>query len=88
MALTKTLIETKDNFTGKLIKEDAYWQVETLTGTKAEFSFTVSVSACASSPTLAVVRYTFVPKIDGPNFFQQAYEYLKTLPEFSDAVDC
>jgi hypothetical protein len=26
--------------------------------------------------------------IDGPNPFQQAYEYLKTLPEFLDSADC
>jgi hypothetical protein len=26
--------------------------------------------------------------LDDPNPIKQAYEYLKTLPEFSDAVDC
>lgn len=26
--------------------------------------------------------------LEGKNPFAQAYEYLKTLPEFSDAVDC
>ena len=26
--------------------------------------------------------------LDGPNPYKQAYEYLKTLPEFLGAVDC
>ena len=35
-------------------------------------------------------QYTFIPSVaDGSaNFIQQGYEYLKTLPEFADAVDC
>lgn len=34
--------------------------------------------------------YTFTPSVkDGSeNFIAQGYEYLKTLPEFADAIDC
>jgi len=32
--------------------------------------------------------YTFSMDLEGPNNIKQAYEYLKTLPEFTDAVDC
>lgn len=34
--------------------------------------------------------YTFAPSVadNSTNFIQQGYEYLKTLPEFADAVDC
>jgi hypothetical protein len=32
--------------------------------------------------------YNFVPSLEGANFIAQAYEYLKTLPEFKGATDC
>jgi hypothetical protein len=38
----------------------------------------------------AIASYSFTPSVaDGAkNFIAQAYEHLKTLPEFTDAVDC
>jgi hypothetical protein len=32
--------------------------------------------------------FEFVPNLDGKNFIAQAYDYLKTLPEFAGATDC
>jgi hypothetical protein len=32
--------------------------------------------------------YTFKPNMDGANFIKQAYDHLKTLPEFTNAQDC
>jgi len=32
--------------------------------------------------------YSFKVSLSGDNFIAQAYEYLKTLPEFADAIDC
>jgi hypothetical protein len=34
------------------------------------------------------IDYSFSINKAGGNFIEQAYEYLKTLPEFADAVDC
>jgi hypothetical protein len=31
--------------------------------------------------------FRFKPKLEGSNFIAQAYEHLKTLPEFADAED-
>lgn len=31
--------------------------------------------------------YSFTVDLEGKNFIAQAYEYLKTLPEFADATD-
>ena len=49
-------------------------------------------ATCFVSFSNASVQYEktfeFVPDLDGPNFVKQAYEHLKTLPEFADAVDC
>jgi hypothetical protein len=32
--------------------------------------------------------YQFQPSLNDKNFIEQAYLYLKTLPEFADATDC
>jgi hypothetical protein len=32
--------------------------------------------------------YEFSPDMNGKNFIAQAYEHLKTLPEFAGAIDC
>jgi hypothetical protein len=32
--------------------------------------------------------YEFTPNLEGANFIAQAYDHLKTLPEFSGAIDC
>lgn len=37
---------------------------------------------------LPVSHYSFVPDLRGPNFIEQGYEYLKTLPEFEGCEDC
>jgi hypothetical protein len=33
-------------------------------------------------------QYEFAPNMEGGNFIAQAYNHLKTQPEFSGAVDC
>lgn len=33
-------------------------------------------------------RYNFQVNLEGGNFIKQAYEHMKTLPEFAGAVDC
>ncbi|ADT87625.1 hypothetical protein vfu_A02499 [Vibrio furnissii NCTC 11218] len=33
--------------------------------------------------------FTFVPNVDGENYHEQAYQYMKaSLPEFATAKDC
>jgi hypothetical protein len=48
------------------------------------------VSFCEpeSKNNLFGAAYEFAGVIDGENFIQQAYQHLKTLPEFSGAQDC
>lgn len=67
--------------------EDAYIVVHSVSGTKGELKATVHIR----SGDLAVTRfYVFTPSVDdgSDNFIKQAYEHLKTLPEFSGAIDC
>lgn len=55
---------------------------------KADMSFSVQTCAQADSEPLTYVYYNTSYNMDGENPFKQAYEYLKTLPEFDGAVDC
>lgn len=77
-----TITERKEDF---LVK-DCYFKVETISGDKS--SLIATVSSQVSSTQKQFASYTFEPLLDGPNFIKQAYQFLKTLPEFSDAVDC
>lgn len=38
--------------------------------------------------TLKIEGFRLETDLNGVNFFAQTYNHLKTLPEFSDAVDC
>ena len=62
-----------------------YIKVEAVSGTKANVNCTVSFTGEKIKFQKA---YTFEPDLGGANFIKQAYEHLKTLPEFSDVVDC
>jgi hypothetical protein len=84
MALRKT---HNINFHSKNITfDDCYFKVVQVTVSKDKAS--ANVHAISSGSTLDQTEYRFTPALDGKNFIAQAYEYLKTLPEFSSAVDC
>lgn len=88
MALQKTITKTIPGFGGVVVCENAYWKVSELTGNKNLIKFCV----CASSSGLQIdaLTFSFVPSVDAGsgNFIAQAYNHIKTLPEFSGAVDC
>jgi hypothetical protein len=86
MALSKTLFKTIPGFSGKLVAENVYFRVSSITGDKNVI--TVTVAGISIGMQVCVQDYCFEPDIKGENFIKQAYLYLKTLPEFSDAVDC
>jgi len=74
--------------------ESSYARINTLTGSKNLVGFALYyyvsrndyLNGCVS---IKQESYEFVPNIqDGSdNFIKQGYEYLKTLPEFSNALD-
>lgn len=88
MALQHPIIETKEHFAGNLVCDSAYWRVDELVGNKQLIAFNANAYVSSEGPMLYSSRFEFIPNLNGPNFIQQAYEYLKTLPEFADAVDC
>lgn len=88
MALSKTVKQTKPGFSGELLAENAYIKVESISGDKSSVSALVTFKA--GDVFIDRKTYTFEPAVSdaAKNFIAQAYEYLKTLPEFAGAKDC
>lgn len=62
-----------------------YIKVEAVTGTKEKANCSVSLTG---QKIKMQKMYKFAPDLNGSNFIKQAYEHLKTLPEFAGATDC
>jgi hypothetical protein len=68
---------------------DAYHRVEGLSfESKDKINFQVRSSIDGSKPHFADAGYNCVYDLNGNNPIKQAYDHLKTLPEFSGATDC
>lgn len=63
---------------------DCYIKVVSVSGDKENVAVTVDFAASNIHGTRT---YVFAPTMGGDNFIKQAYEYLKTLPEFAGAAD-
>jgi hypothetical protein len=87
MALKKQ-VTLKSNFGDDVIFNNAYIKVIALSGSKESIRIEVGTHKNADSLALYCQQYYFVPDLNGKNFIAQAYDYLKTLPEFSGAIDC
>lgn len=86
MALRKNFCIEKQYFSGKLILENAYFKIINVNGKKN--NIVIEVGIFNNENIVDRQHYCFVPSMEGENFIKQAYNYLKTLPEFADAVDC
>lgn len=82
MALSKTF-----EYRGLVVK-NGYHKVGYLSGNKESVIVNVEKFTNDKQNIIDVENYSFVPNMNGENFIKQAYEYLKTLPEFADAQDC
>lgn len=82
MALKKTI-----EINGVFIN-NAYIRVSKFSGTKSQIHLTVDI--CANSEAKPICRQEMQTgiKADGENVLTQAYNYIKTLPEFAGAADC
>ena len=100
MALTKTVINKKiyfniENSDDTIEKEvsypSAYIKITRIEGNKDLIKLKVTLYIDVGKNEIITEQfYRFKPFVaDGStNFIQQGYEYLKTLPEYADAVDC
>lgn len=84
MALLKNMVTT----TGFDCKS-AYHKVGNIRiYNKTIMSFPVHISKDAGMPEFENRGYECAYDLNGQNAIKQAYEYLKTLPEFEGAQDC
>jgi hypothetical protein len=84
MALQKTTT-TSQGF----IATDAYHRVEGVTlASKTSINFRVRAYKEPGCEAFSDAGFACVYDISNANPFAQAYQFLKTLPEFSDATDC
>lgn len=81
MALSKTFAHAG------VTVDNGYLRVSNFSGSKDGILFVLSYKVTAEDVALTTKEFSFVPAMDS-NFIAQAYEHLKTLPEFSGAVDC
>ena len=86
MALQKNI--TASAFGQEIEIADCYIKVSRLEGSKA--GLLVSIDYLNGDAFVKRETFQFEPSVkDGAsNFFAQAYEHLKTLPEFEGATDC
>jgi hypothetical protein len=87
MALSQT-VQLTDNFDERITFQNAYIKVIHVSSTKEMGIITYKLFKGQSEKELVEKVIQFSIDLDGPNPIKQAYQFLKTLPEFSDAVDC
>jgi|LakMenEpi03Aug12_release.lakeMendotaPanAssembly.Ray.scaffolds.fasta_scaffold3501436_1 hypothetical protein len=90
MALLKDFSVTPNLFDTASQLKNAYIRVDSISGTKSRVNIFVGMYKNIDNSFLQAHTLTFVfhPNLEGKNFIAQAYEHLKTLPEFAGATDC
>jgi len=86
MALTK--LKTKDIYGKTLEFQNSYIKISDISGNKNRMTLLIDTFSKLDGEVIDNMQYTFLVTLDGKNFIAQGYDYLKTLPEFADAVDC
>lgn len=86
MALKKSILHTVP-----LMGEQtfiAYVRVDKVNGSKSAMSASVGFyKDSADGEMIKAEGFAFTPTLES-NFIKQAYDHLKTLPEFSGSIDC
>lgn len=87
MALEKT-VTLVDNFGQDVVLQNAYVKVKLTSSDKKTTNCYVDIRKVKDGDVFETKLYGFFHDLNGKNFIAQAYEHLKTLPEFSGATDC
>lgn len=82
MAIKKTVLYKEIEI------KDAYIKVSGFSGNKSTLQVVVTVQAASGKPIIDSNQISIPYVLDGKNPIAQAYEYLKTLPDFAGAIDC
>ena len=67
---------------------NCYIRVRHVAGDKNLVTAEVAYQSASESPAFHAFAVGFNPSLSGGNFIAQAYDHLKTLPQFVDAADC
>lgn len=87
MAIKKTLTLV-DNFGKNIEFVDTYIKIVFISGSKDLLTAEISILEAKDGKMLKSQSFRFSLDLNGANFIRQAYEHLKTLPEFAGATDC
>jgi len=87
MALTKNLILV-DNFGIEVNIPNLYIKVARIDCDKEKVSAVVEIKKSADAFPIKTETYRFNHNLDAGNIISQAYNYIKTLPEYAGAADC
>ncbi len=89
MALKMNFTQNLSGATQQVITKDAYWRVMDIAGNKNELLVKMEIRESANAPAaIGLFPFSFVPSNEGGNYTLQAYEHLRTLPQFVGAIDC
>ena len=87
MALSKT-VQLPNNFGEVSTFQNAYIRVDRIEIVGISCNATVSIYATKKGNAVSCNVYELLIDRSGPSHIKQAYEHLKTLPEFEGAEDC
>jgi len=87
MAIQKT-INLIDNFGVSVEFKDAYIKVDRIDANKICGTAYIYIFHGTSKKELKRDIQEFNVDLSGSNFIRQAYEHIKTLPDYTDAIDC
>ena len=86
MALTKTVVLKA--YGQNVSINNAYIKIDEIKGGKNKIDALFGVYDKQNGNCVKQSVSRFEPVLDGANFIKQAYQHLKTLPEFAGAQDC
>ena len=86
MAIQKNVTLTS-NFGDAQTFPNAYIKVARISGTKTTISAVIEIRKDAGGHLLHSESWIFEPSMSKGNFIAQAYEHIKTLPDYSGATD-
>jgi len=80
--VARTDLGVQDLNETRMVQMEKYIKVERVEGDKNK------AKAFVSQNGQSLIEITFNVDLSGGNFIKQAYQHLKNLPEFDNAVDC
>lgn len=86
MALSKDL--TLSAFNQDMVVKDIYIKIDSIYGDKNTITLNVGIYQLPDKIELTRKGFSFTQDLDGKNVIAQGYNYLRTLPEFADAINC